>query len=173
MMSDNDNAQNKFEEGMAEFVNKNYGPCIEYLSQAIVLDPGFTLAFKSRGAAYLRQDKPEQAIADFNMVIGMDSSNARAYHLRGLAYEKAGQNDKALDDFNRALELKTDYGAVYYSRASLNNKMGNTEQATEDIRMVTNLTEVNIETFGNANNVWRSQQLQLESVYNDDIAMER
>ena len=172
-MSDKDNAQDKFELGMAEFVNKNYGPSIEHLSQAVELDPGFTLAYKSRGAAYLRLDKAEQAIADFNIVIGMDSTNARAYHLRGLAHEKTGQNDKALDDFNRALELKGDYGAVYYSRASLHNKMGNTEQASADIRMVTHLTEVNIETFSNANNVWRSQQLQLEPLYNDDIAMER
>jgi tetratricopeptide (TPR) repeat protein len=95
----------------------------------------------------------------------MDSGNARAYHLRGLAYEKSGENDKALHDFNRALELKSDYGAVYYSRAGLNDKMGHTEQATEDIRMVTHLTEVNIETFTNANNVWRSQQLQLKAIH--------
>ncbi len=172
-MSDNNKAQKKFEEGMADFVNHNYGQSIERLSQAIELDPAFTLAFKSRGAAYLRLDKAEEAIADFSTVVEMDPGNARAYHLRGLAYEKTGENDKALDDFNRALELKSNYGAVYYSRANLNNKMGRTEQATEDIRMVTHLTEVNIETFSNANNVWRSQQLRLESMYNDDLAMER
>ncbi len=172
-MSDNNKAQKKFEEGMADFVNHNYGQSIERLSQAIELDPAFTLAFKSRGAAYLRLDKAEEAIADFSTVVEMDPGNARAYHLRGLAYEKTGENDNALDDFNRALELKFNYGAVYYSRANLKNKMRRTEQATEDIRMVTHLTEVNIETFSNANNVWRSQQLRLESMYNDDLAMER
>jgi tetratricopeptide (TPR) repeat protein len=172
-MSENNKAQQRFEDGMADFVNHNYGQSIKNLSQALELDPAFTLAFKSRGAAYLRLDKIEEAIADFNTVIGMDSGNARAYHLRGLAYEKTGENDKALHDFNRALELRSDYGAVYYSRASLNNKMGHTEQAMEDIKMVTHLTEVNIETFSNANNIWRSQQLQLEPIYNDDLAMER
>lgn len=172
-MSEKNKAQKKFEEGMAGFVNHNYGQSIEHLSQAIDLDPTFTLAFKSRGAAYLRLDKADEALADFNAVIEMDSSNARAYHLRGLAYEKTGENDKALHDFNSALELKSDYGAVYYSRASLNNKMGHTEQAAQDIRMVTHLTEVNIETFSNANSLWRSQQLRLESIYNDDLAMER
>jgi tetratricopeptide (TPR) repeat protein len=172
-MSDNNKAQKKFEEGMADFVNHDFSQSIEHLSQAIELDPAFTLAFKSRGAAYLRLDKPEEAIGDFSTVVEMDPANARAYHLRGLAYEQSGENDKALDDFNRALDLKSNYGAVYYSRASLNNKMGRTEQATEDIRMVTHLTEVNIETFSNANNVWRSQQLRLESLYNDDLAMER
>ena len=172
-MSDNNNTQKIFEEGMAEFLNHNYRASIEHLSQVIELDPAFTLAFKSRGAAYLRQGDTEEAIADFNAVIGMDPSNARAYHLRGLAYEKTGQHDKALRDFDRALELKSDYGAVYYSRASLNSKMGRTKQATDDIRMATHLTEVNIETFSNANNVWRSQQLRLESISHDDLAMER
>lgn len=172
-MFDNNIAHKKFEEGMTEFVNHNYGQSIEHLSQAIEFDPEFALAFKSRGAAYLRLDQAEEAIADFTTAVEMDPSNARAYHLRGLAYEKTGQNDSALNDFNRALELKTDYGAVYYSRANLNSKMGRAEQATEDIRMVTHLTEVNIETFSNVNNVWRSQQLRLESMYNDDLTMER
>lgn len=172
-MSNNNNAQKKFEEGMADFVDQNYGKCIEHLSRAIELDPAFTLAFKSRGAAYLRLDKAEQAIADFSAVIDLDPHNARAYHLRGLAYDKSGENEKALNDFNRALEIKSNYGAVYYSRANLNNRMGRTEQAAEDIRMVTHLTEVNIETFSDANNVWRSQQLWLETMYNDDLAMER
>jgi len=172
-MSDNNKAQQQFEEGMTDFVNHDYGQSIQHLSRALELDPAFTLAYKSRGAAYLRLDKAEEAIADFSSVVELDPGNARAYHLRGLAYAKTGENDKALVDFNRALELKSNYGAVYYSRANLNNKMGRTEQATEDIRMVTHLTEVNIETFSNANNVWRSQQLRLESMYNDDLVMER
>ena len=172
-MSDKTKAQKKFEEGMANFVEHNYGQSIEDLSQAIELDPVFTLAFKSRGAAYLRSDRAEEAIADFSAVIELDAGNARAYHLRGLAHEKSGAHEKALVDFNKALEIKSDYGAVYYSRANLNSKMGRTEQATEDIRMVTHLTEVNIETISNANNVWRSQQLRFESMHNDDLTMER
>jgi Tfp pilus assembly protein PilF len=172
-MSDINIAQQKFEEGMEYFVDHNYGHSIELLSQAIENDPGFALAIKSRGAAYLRLDKVQEAVADFNTVVEMDPGNARAYHLRGLAYEKSGEDGKALDDFNRALELNSNYGAVYHSRASLHNKMGRPEQATEDIRMVTHLTELNIESFSNENNVWRSQQLRLESMYGDHLVTER
>lgn len=172
-MSGNSSAQKKFDEGMAEFVEHNYEKSIERLSQAIELDPKFTLALKSRGAAYLRSGQAEAAIADFNSVIEMDPDNARAYHLRGLAFEKTRDHEKAMNDFNKALELKSDYGAVYYSRANLNSRMGRTDQATEDIRMVTHLTEVNIETVSNANNIWRSQQLRFENLTNDDLTMER
>ena len=158
---------------MADFVDHNYVKCIERLSQAIELDPQFTLAIKSRGAAYLRSNQAESAIADFNTVIEMDPDNARAYHLRGLAFEKTGDYDKAMTDFNKALELKSDYGAVYYSRANLNTRMGRSDQATKDIQMVTHLSEVNIETFSNTSNIWRAQQLRFESMTNDDLTMER
>ncbi len=172
-MSDNDTAKEKFEEGMADFVSNRYGRSIDLLSQAIELDPQFTLALKSRGAAYLKLDKVQEAIADINAVIKIAPDNARAFHMRGLAYAKAGNYDKALGDFNQALELNPDYGTAYYSRANLHNKMGHPDLATEDIQMVTQLSEVNIESFANENNVWRSQHLRLESVYNDDLTMER
>ncbi len=172
-MSANNIVQEKFEEGMADFASQNYGRSIELLSQAIEMDPRFTLALKSRGAAYLKLDKVQEAIADMNAVIAIAPDNARAFHLRGLAYDKAGDFAKALDDFNQALELNPDYGTAYYSRANLHGKMGHPDLATEDMQMVTHLSEVNIESFANETNVWRSQQLRLESMHDDDLTMER
>jgi len=172
-MSDNNIAKEKFEEGMADFVSHNYGRSIDLLSQAIELDPRFTLALKSRGAAYLKLDKVQEAIADMNAAIEIAPDNARAFHMRGLAHDKSGEFNKALEDFNQALELNPEYGAVYYSRAHLHTKMGHTDAAAEDIQMVTHLSEINIESFANENNVWRSQQMKLESIHNDDLAMER
>jgi hypothetical protein len=51
--------------------------------------------------------------------------------------------------------------------------MGNTDLAAEDIEMMTHLIEVNIETFVNENNVWRSRHLQAESMHADNLAMDR
>ena len=172
-MSDSNYSKEKFEEGMADFASQNYVRSIERLSEAIKIKPDFSLALKSRGAAFLRLDKFQDAISDFTKVVEMDPENARAFHLRGLAFEKFGENDKALDDFNRAIALNPSYGAAYHSRAILHTKMGHTDMATEDIQMVAQLTEINIEAFSNDNNVWRSQQLRLESMYNDNITMER
>ena len=172
-MSDSNYSKEKFEEGMADFASQNYVRSIEHLSEAITIKPDFSLALKSRGAAFLRLDKFQDAISDFTKVVEMDPENARAFHLRGLAFEKFGENDKALDDFNRAIALNPSYGVAYHSRAILHTKMGHTDMATEDIQMVAQLTEINIEAFSNDNNVWRSQQLRLESMYNDNITMER
>ena len=35
------------------------------------------------------------------------------------------------------------------------------------------MSDNNIETFANENNLWRSQQLRLETMSEDDLAMER
>ncbi|MGA9539016.1 MAG: hypothetical protein WBR24_24210 [Desulfobacterales bacterium] len=62
----------------------------------------------------------------------------------------------------RAIDLNPEYGAVHYSRTNLHSNMSNEDRATEDIEMVTHLTNVNIETFSNEHNTWRSQHLKLE-----------
>ena len=166
-------AKQKFDAAMADFVGQNYGKSIDLFSEAITFDPAFKLAIKSRGAAYLRLGNIQNAIADFNRVLELDPRNARTFHLRGLAHEKAGDDKQALADLNKAIEINPEYGVAYHSRANLYTKMGDTEQAAEDIQMVMHLSEVNIESFANDNNIWRSRQLQLESLSNDDFTMER
>ena len=163
-MSNKDTAKKYFEEGMADFLANNYGKSIYALSRAIQIDPNSRISYMSRGSAYLKLDKIGDAIADFNKAIEINIEYARAYHLRGLAHEKTGDNQNALEDFDKAIELNPDYGAAYHSRATLYSKIGKEDLAAKDIEMLTRLTEVNIETFANENNVWRSRQLQLESM---------
>ena len=172
-MSNVKKAKQKFDEAMTDFVGQNYAKSINLFSEAIASDPEFKLAIKSRGAAHLRLGNVQDALADFNRVLDLDPDNARAFHLRGLAHEKAGDYKQAIADLDKAIEIDPEYGVAYHSRANLYSKVGKTDQAAEDIEMVTHLAEVNIETFANDNNVWRSRHLHLESIYNDDFAIER
>ena len=161
-MSVKKNVNEYFQEGMEEFVGHNYGRSIELLSRALEADPDHKLAGMSRGAAYLKLDRALEAVKDFDHVIEIDSEYARAWHLRGLAREKTGDDEAALKDLNRAIELDPEYGAAYYSRATLFTKLGDTDRATEDAQMVTHLTEANLQTFAEENNIWRSHHLKLE-----------
>jgi tetratricopeptide (TPR) repeat protein len=102
-MSDKNITKEQFDDGMSEFLNGNYESSIQYFTRAIDVDADFTLALKSRGAAYLKSNRVPEAIADFDRLIQLDPENARAYHLRGLAHEKAGEFEKALGDFNYSI----------------------------------------------------------------------
>jgi len=158
-----------YRDGMYEFLNNSFDKSVAILSEAIALDPERKLTFVSRGSAYLRLDNLDLALEDFNRAIDLDPGYARAYHLRGLVRERQGDDDAALKDFNRAIEINPEYGAAYQSRATLRTKMGLENDALEDIAMVQHLTNKNIETFANENNVWRSQHLRLESILENEL----
>jgi tetratricopeptide (TPR) repeat protein len=168
-MADNEKINELYNNGMYEFINQNYEKSIESLSKAVELDGGRKLTLVSRGSAFLRLDRLEEAVGDFNRAIELDPEYARAYHLRGLVAERRGDDNSAVEDFTRAIDLNPEYGAAYHSRATLHTKMGNDEQAVEDMAMVQHLTNKNIETFANDNNVWRSQQLRVESVMETEM----
>jgi tetratricopeptide (TPR) repeat protein len=168
-MSNHKNVNGIYNDAMYEFLNNNLEKSIEILSQAAELDPGRKLTFVSRGSAYLKLGRLEKALIDFNHAVEIDPEYARAFHLRGLVEEKQGADARSLEDFNRAIEIDPEYGAAYNSRAALYTKMGREDLAIEDIAMVHHLANKNIETYANENNIWRSQQLRLESIMESEL----
>jgi Tfp pilus assembly protein PilF len=159
----------KFNNGMAAFVSQDYGTCIENLTDVLQVDKTHKLALVSRGAAFLRSGETKTARADFDRALAVDADYYRAYHLRGLAREIEGDDEGALSDFNRAIDLAPEYGAAFNSRATLLTKMGRMDEAAEDIQMVTHLTQRNIESFANENNVWRSNHMQVEAIMETEL----
>ena len=171
-MADKQKSMEFFKGAMSEYIGNNLDESVRLLTTAIENDPEFKLAYVSRGSAYLRLNHLKEAVKDFNKAIELDDSYSKGYHLRGLAREKLGENELAKVDFDRAIDLEPEYGAAYYSRATLLTKMGHEDRAVDDMQMVTYLTNRNIETFANENNVWRSEFLKLESM-NVASTMER
>ena len=163
------NLHEKFNAGMTAFLGQDYGTCIENLSEVLRDDQAHKLALVSRGAAYLRSGQARTALADFDRAREVDADYYRAFHLRGLAHEVDGDDEGALRDFTKAIELAPEYGAAYHSRATLLTKMGQLDQATEDIQMVTQLTQQNIESFADENNVWRSNHMRVESMMETEL----
>jgi Tfp pilus assembly protein PilF len=159
----------KFNDGMAAFIGQDYGTCIENLTEVLRADKTHKLALVSRGAAFLQSGETTTARIDFDRALEVDADYYRAYHLRGLTREMEGDDDGALNDFNRAIELAPEYGAAYHSRATLYTKLGKTDEAAEDIQMVTHLTQRNIESFANENNVWRSNHMQVEAIMETEL----
>ena len=156
-------------EAMTEMIGKNYGRSVELFSKFLEEEPNHFKALMSRGTCYLKMDDIQSAKADFDRTIELNPDNSHAFHLRGLVHEKIGDNDSAMHDFDHAIELNPEYGAAYFSRATLKTKLGNTDGAAEDIEMVTHLTNANIESFANENNVWRSNHMRMEAMLDNEM----
>ena len=158
-----------YAEGMEAFIKGDFSKSEALFSNMLDRAPNHKQALVSRGAARLNDERPGEAIDDFNRAIEMDPSYARAYHLRGLAHEKQGAFSTAIDDFGRALELDPDYGAAYYSRASLLTRMGRNEDAAADMQMVAQMTQRNVTAFANDNNLIHSEHLRVEDALETEL----
>ena len=168
-MKDTDKKNDLFTSAMSNLMKDKLDVSIGLLNELIDADSDDKLAFLARGSVYLKMSDTKNAINDFSRALEIDSKHPKAYHLRGLAHEMAGDNDEALSDFNRAIDIDTEYGAAFYSRASLLTKMGQEDSALEDIKMVNQLSNLNIESSANENNMWRSRQLQLEEAMESEM----
>ena len=168
-MDNTNNLKDVYRNGMMEFIAGNYEASVTLFSEVLEKNPDHAQALRSRGAANLKLNAIDAAIADFDRVIEMDPHYARAFHLRGLAKEQKGDNQGASGDFETAIDLAPEYGAAYLSRATLRTKLGQEDGAAEDMAMVTHLTNRNIESFANENNIWRSQHLRVESMMDNEM----
>jgi tetratricopeptide (TPR) repeat protein len=164
-----DIVKNLFEHAMSEFLKGNYEKSLELLDKVLELEPDHKLALTTRGAAALKMNRPDAAVESFNRSLEADPAYAKAYHMRGLAFESKGDHRAALNDFNKAIELNPQYGAAYHSRGTLYARMGQEELAAEDIQTMAHLTNLNIETFANEHNVWRSNQLRVEDMLESEM----
>jgi len=168
-MNYKDRNKELFASAMSKMMDDKLGVSIDLLNEVIKADPDDRLAFMARGTVYLKMGNAQNATLDFSRAIEINAAHPRAYHLRGLALEMAGENDKALADISQAIDLEPEYGAAYNSRATLLTKMGREDAAAEDMKMVTHLTNRNLEVFANENNIWRSRQMQLEGILESDM----
>jgi len=164
-----DRQKDLFTSAMSNLMKNKLGISLDLLDEILKTDSDDKLALLARGSVYLKMGNSENAIGDFNRTLQIESNHPKAYHLRGLAREMAGDDDEALKDFNQAIGLDSEYGAAYFSRATLLTKMGQEELALEDMKIVSQLSNRNVEGFANENNVWRSRQLQTENMMESEM----
>jgi Tfp pilus assembly protein PilF len=84
---------------------ERYPEAIQYLDEAIRLDPRYAVAFSNRGVAYYSLGQYEQAIKDYDEAIRLDPRHVSAYTGRCGSYNSLGQHQQAMQDCNEAIRL--------------------------------------------------------------------
>jgi tetratricopeptide (TPR) repeat protein len=127
-----------FEEGKRFFVDGKYEESIEAFTKAA--DAGYeqTICFLSRGVAYLKLHRSDDAIGDFSWVIDVREDNSRAYYYRGMARAQKGNHETAAEDFSRAIAQKPGEATFLFARGAAYIEMGKLEEAGQDIKNAAN-----------------------------------
>jgi len=104
------------------------------------------LILYNRGVYYLKRNKNNDALTDFNWDLILDPDNNEAYKNRGGIYLQQGKSSEARDDFRKVLELQSDAPANYFNLAQalvnlnqIDDAMKNYDQA---LRMAPDYAEV-------------------------------
>ena len=105
---------------------------IEYLNNAIKLQPNNAETYTHRGDAYYNLGQYQQAIENYNKAIGLKQDYAKAYNDRGGTYINLGQYQQAIEDFNKAIRLQPDSADAYSNRGVAYLLLGNKEFGCPD-----------------------------------------
>lgn len=76
-------------------------------------------ALIARAGALTRKDQPDRAIADYDVALRLDPSQADLFNSRGELWRKKGDRRNALADFGAALKLNPDHSAAKANYKSL------------------------------------------------------
>jgi tetratricopeptide (TPR) repeat protein len=122
---------------------------IEYLNNAIKLQPNYAGAYNSRGNAYADLGQYTRALEDYNEAIRLKPDYTYAYINRGDAYYSLGQYQLAIEDCNKSIRLKPDNAIAYSNRGKAYAKSGQYQPAIKDFNEAIRLKPDYINAFNN------------------------
>jgi len=87
----------------------------------------------NRGAALLKEGKPEQAIAEFQQALEIAPSSVVAQANLAYAYERHGQTQAAIDAYRKVLTLDPDHALARNNLATLLSRNGLYDEAIAEL----------------------------------------
>lgn len=117
--------------------------------------PGNFRARFNRGAAYMNEEKYNEAIADFTEAIELAPNAAYIYRARADTYRKINSFEKAINDYNKAIVLEPDKAQAYFGRGCAYDGKGDIYKAIRDYTKAVEIDPKNsIEAYNNRGSIY-------------------
>ena len=150
---------------------------IEYLNNAIKLQPDYANAYNLRGSAYIGLGQYQLALADINQAIQLNPDDAGYLYNRAAVYSILGLYKRAIEDYNEALRLKPHNiisGIAYFGRGNAYQSLDQYQLAIENYNKAIRLRPDYASAYYNRGVAYRSldqYQLAIED-YNEAIRLQ-
>ena len=122
---------------------------IDYLSNAINLQPNDETYYYNRGVAYANLGQYQPAIKDYNQAILLKPDYADAFYNRGTINSEIGQYQRALSDFNEVIRLNPNEADAYHGRGFAYDKLGQYQRALDDYTQTIRLRPYYVKAYIN------------------------
>jgi tetratricopeptide (TPR) repeat protein len=117
----------------AYFAIEEYRRAIIDYNHALMLEPGYVLAYIHRGIAYRNLKEYHLAFTDFEHALKLECKNAIVYAERGRTHRVLKNYESAIADFTHSLDLCPDDVRAYIDRAMAYLLLGDLEQSKVDL----------------------------------------
>lgn len=111
----------------------DFDPALVAYTRAIQRSPDRAGLYVSRAVVSMNLLDVENALADVEWALTLDSNHYLAWTLRGELLALDQKRKQALMCFNRAIELRPNWPTVYVDRGQLYEEMGDTDRALRDL----------------------------------------
>jgi len=119
-------------------------PVIRHARRAVKEDPNQTLAHVTLARAYLRENDPALAEAEYREAVSSDPRSIEARYELGLLLLRKGESGQALAQFRSVLDLEGTNTAARYYAASALAELGRREEALTELKRVRRVDPANV-----------------------------
>jgi tetratricopeptide (TPR) repeat protein len=92
-------------------------------------EPLIAMDFDNKGISLGELGKPEDAIACYDMALGLNPRSAESWNNKGLALRALGRPEEAIACYDRALEVDPRYAEAWYNKGNALLDLRRSEQA--------------------------------------------
>jgi tetratricopeptide (TPR) repeat protein len=124
-------AADYYKKALAEDSLGKLSNSLQYLNQAIVLDPGNAPIYARRGLVNTKQGNYSDALFDFNKALNLNPGDADTYINRGLLRRRMKDYAGAIQDYNKAIKYNAS-ALAYCNRGAARQCKGKLHRAIRD-----------------------------------------
>ena len=141
--------------GMVLAHEEKYEEAIAAISQAVVLQPEFAIAWYNLGHIEQKIGHADQAKVYYDRAISLQNDLTKARFDRALLLKANGQREAAIKEYDEIIEMRGgDYLEAYLNRGLTRKMTGDFSGALEDLTRVIRLDPTNPEVYKNRANLY-------------------
>jgi predicted O-linked N-acetylglucosamine transferase (SPINDLY family) len=150
---------------------KNNLQAIEFLSQAIAINPQFAPCYNNIGLAFKEIKRLDEALASYDHAVRIKPDYAEAYSNRGVVLQELKRLDEALASYDHAVRIKPDYAMAYYNRGVTLQELKRLDEALASYDQAIRIKPDSAETYSNRGNALKELKRLEEALASYDQAI--